>query len=57
MSEQRRKVVRRTLADSHADEHNEEGKCSEGGPVLERGAEADAAIIEQRDKPGQRPAR
>ena len=34
------------------DEHDEERERSERCPVLKGGAEADAAIIEQREQPG-----
>ena len=40
------KVARRSAADADGDKHDKEGERAEAGPVLKRGAEADAAIVQ-----------
>ena len=53
VGEQRRKILRRTLAHSDCDEHQEQTESSEGRPVLEGRAQPDAAVVQQSQKAGE----
>jgi hypothetical protein len=54
MGEQGRKIVGRTFAGSNCDEYDKKLDGAECSPVLEGGAQADAAVIEGSEQRGER---
>jgi len=53
MGKERREVARRSLAGAQSYENNKQSERTEGGPILESRAEADAAVVQRGKERGE----